>query len=66
VNTTFETLKDFRQTGTPTFRRSLKFSREHECPGFLEYAEYPYVSADEIKKALKFKASFTDMLDLMQ
>ena len=29
----------------------LKFVREHQCPSFLEYGEYPYVSADEIKKA---------------
>jgi len=32
----------------------------------LEYGEYPYVSADEIKKALRLKAAFTNMLDQMQ
>ena len=32
----------------------------------LEYGEYPYVSADEVKKALKLKAAFSNMLDLMQ
>ena len=35
-------------------------------PSFLEYGEYPYVSADEIKKALKLKAAFSKMLDQMQ
>ena len=30
------------------------------------YGEYPYVSADEIKKALKLKAAFSNMLDQMQ
>ena len=40
--------------------------REHQCPSFLEYGEYPYVSADEIKKALKLKAAFSNMLDQMQ
>ena len=29
-------------------------------------AEYPFVSADEVKKALKLKAAFSDMLDQMQ
>ncbi len=29
-------------------------------------AEYPYVSADEVKKALKLKAAFSTMLDQMQ
>jgi hypothetical protein len=40
--------------------------REHQCPSFLEYGEYPFVSADEIKKALKLKATFSSMLDQMQ
>jgi hypothetical protein len=44
----------------------IKFFRDHQCPSFLEYGEYPFVSADEIKKALKLKATFSEMLDLMQ
>jgi hypothetical protein len=40
--------------------------REHQCPSFLEYGEYPFVSADEIKKALKLKATFSSMLGQMQ
>src|SRR5882762_5190191 len=66
VDTTFENLEGFPmdwKTNTPAF---AKFVREHQCPSFLEYGEYPYVSADEIKKALKLKAAFADMLDLMQ
>jgi len=43
-----------------------RFFREHQCPSFLEYSEYPYVSADEIRKALKLKAAFSKMLDQMQ
>ena len=43
------------KTNAPAF---VKFVREHQCPSFLEYGEYPYVSADEIKKALKLKAAF--------
>jgi len=33
---------------------------------FLEYGEYPYVSTDEIKKALALKDAFASMLDRMQ
>jgi hypothetical protein len=66
VNTTFENLEGFPEdwkTNAPAF---AKFVREHQCPSFLEYGEYPYATADEIKKALKLKAAFSDMLDLMQ
>ena len=44
----------------------IKFVREHQFPSFLEYGEYPYVTADEIKKALRLKAAFSNMLDQMQ
>jgi hypothetical protein len=66
LNTTFENLEGFPEdwkTNAPAF---VKFVRDHQCPSFLEYGEYPYVTADEIKKALKLKAAFTDMLNLMQ
>ncbi|BAU65202.1 hypothetical protein STA3757_25810 [Stanieria sp. NIES-3757] len=66
INTVFENLEGFPEdwkTNTPAF---IKFVREHQCPSFLEYGEYPYVSSDEIKKALKLKAAFSTMLDQMQ
>jgi len=66
INTVFENLEGFPEdwkTNAPAF---VKFVREHQCPSFLEYGEYPYVTADEIKKALKLKAAFSQMLDLMQ
>src|SRR5262245_42479180 len=66
MSTTFENLEGFPEdwkTNVPAF---IKFVRDHQCPSFLEYGEYPYVSADEIKKALKLKAAFSDMLDQMQ
>ena len=66
LNTTFENLEGFPEdwkTNAPAF---IQFVREHQRPSFLEYGEYPYVSADEIKKALKLKAAFSSMLDLMQ
>jgi hypothetical protein len=51
------------KTNAPAF---IKFVREHQCPSFLEYGEYPYVSAAEIKKALALKDAFSSMLDQMQ
>jgi hypothetical protein len=44
----------------------VKFVREHQLPSFLEYGEYPYVTADEVKKALTLKVAFSTMLDQMQ
>lgn len=66
INTVFENLEGFPEdwkTNAPAF---VKFVRDHQRPSFLEYGEYPYVSADEIKKALQLKAKFSEMLDLMQ
>jgi hypothetical protein len=66
LSTTFENLEGFPEdwkTNVPAF---IQFVRDHQRPSFLEYGEYPYVSADEIKKALKLKAAFSGMLDLMQ
>jgi hypothetical protein len=44
----------------------VRFVRDHQVPSFLEYGEYPYVSADEIKKALQLKHAFSEMLDQLQ
>lgn len=66
ITTVFENLEGFPEdwrTNAPAF---VKFVREHQVPSFLEYGEYPFVTADEIKKALKLKAKFSEMLDLMQ
>ena len=66
VSTIFEKLEGFPEdwkTNAPAF---IKFVREHQCPSFLEYGEYPYVTAVEIKKALRLKKTFSDMLDQMQ
>jgi hypothetical protein len=66
VKTVFENLEGFPmdwQTNAPAF---IKFVRDHHYPSFLEYGEYPFVSADEIKKALNIKSAFSGMLDQMQ
>ena len=44
VDTVFENLEGFPtdwKTNAPAF---VKFVREHQCPSFLEYGEYPFVS----------------------
>jgi len=66
INTVFENLEGFPadwKTNVPAF---VKFVRDHQCPSFLEYGEYPYATADEIKKALRLKRAFSKMLDEMQ
>ena len=66
ISTVFENLEGFPtdwKTNAPAF---VQFVRDHQRPSFLEYAEYPYVSADEIKKALRLKQAFGHMLDEMQ
>lgn len=66
VDTIFEQLEGFPEDWKTNPEAFIKFVREHQCPSFMEYGEYPYVSADEIKKALALKAAFTTMLDQMQ
>ncbi len=66
ITTVFVNLEGFPEDWKTNVPAVSKFFRDHQCPSFLEYGEYPYVSADEVKKALKVKAAFSDMLDLMQ
>ena len=40
--------------------------RAHNFPSFLEYGEYPYLTADQVKKALRLQAAFSHQLDQMQ
>ena len=66
VNTVFENLVGFPddwKTNPPAF---IKFVRDHHHPSFLEYAEYPYVSAREVKKALTMRRAFSVLLDESQ
>src|SRR5436190_7795866 len=66
LNTVFENLEGFPKDWKTNAAAFVKFVRDHHCPSFLEYGEYPFVSADEIKKALKLKTTFSTMLDQMQ
>ena len=66
INTVFENLEGFPADWKTNPEAFIKFVRDHQCPSFIEYGEYPYVSADEIKKALRIKNAFSEMLDQLQ
>jgi hypothetical protein len=57
ANTTFENLEGFPMDWKTNIPGFVKFVREHRCPSFLEYGEYPYVTAEEVKKALRLKSA---------
>jgi hypothetical protein len=66
LNTVFENLEGFPEDWKTNPSGFIKFVRDHHRPSFLEYGEYPYVTADEIKKALRVKKALGEMLDQMQ
>src|SRR5688572_4388962 len=66
INTVFENLEGFPKDWKTNPDAFIKFVREHQCPSFLEYGEYPFFTADEIKKALKVKSAVSEMLDQLQ
>ena len=66
VNTVFENLEGFPMDWKTNSEAFIKFVRDHQCPSFIEYGEYPYVTADEIKKALTIKNALSEMLDQLQ
>lgn len=66
IDTAFENLEGFPEDWKANTAAFVKFVRDHQCNSFLEYSEYPFVSSDEIKKALKVKVAFAEMLEQMQ
>ena len=66
VRTVFENLEGFPMDWQTNPEGFVRFVREHQCPSFLEYGEYPFFSADEIKKALIVKNALSEMLDQLQ
>jgi hypothetical protein len=66
IDTVFTNLVDFPEDWKENPASFVEYVREHHVPSFVEYGEYPYVTADEIKKALRLKDSFSNMLDQMQ
>jgi hypothetical protein len=66
ITSVFVNLEGFPEDWKENLPALVKFFRAHQVPSFLEYGEYPYVSADEIKKALRLKAALTTALDQLQ
>jgi hypothetical protein len=66
ITTVFTNLEGWPEDWRTNVPAVIKFFRDHQRPSFLEYGEYPFVSADEVKKALTLKAAFSNMLDQMQ
>src|SRR5262245_48164765 len=50
ITTVFVNLEGFPEDWRTNVNAVIKFFREHQCPSFLEYGEYPYVSFKEVKK----------------
>ena len=66
IQSAFEALEGWPADYATNPSSIVKFFREHHWPSTLEYSEHPYVSCEEIKKALKVKAALSDALDQMQ
>ncbi|OHU01335.1 hypothetical protein [Mycobacterium syngnathidarum] len=66
ITTAFTHLEGFPEDWKTNPEAFIMYVRDHQVPSFLEYGEYPYVTSVEIKKALRLKAAFSDMLDQMQ
>jgi hypothetical protein len=66
ITTVFVNLEGWPEDWKTNLPAVIKFFRDHQCPSFLEYGEYPYVTATEIKKALALKQAFSSVLDQMQ
>jgi hypothetical protein len=66
INTVFENLEGFPEDWKTNPTAFIEFVRAHHRPSFMEYAEYSYVSAKEVKSALAVKDGLADVLDNMQ
>ena len=66
ITTVFVNLEGWPEDWRTNAQAVIKFFRDHQRTSFLEYGEYPYVSADEVKKSLRVKAALSSMLDQMQ
>jgi hypothetical protein len=66
ITTVFVNLEGWPEDWRTNTLAVIKFFRDHQRPSFLEYGEYPYVTADEVKKSLRVKGALSAMLDQMQ
>lgn len=66
IDTVFENLDGFPLDWKTNPEAFIRFVRDHHRPSFMEYAEYSYVSATEVKSALAVKDGLAGILDNMQ
>jgi hypothetical protein len=66
IQSAFEALEGWPKDYATNPAAIVKFFREHHWPSTVEYSEHPYVSCEEIKKALRLKAAMSEALDQMQ
>jgi len=66
LTTVFENLEGFPADWKSNPEAFIQFVRDHHRPSFMEYAEYSYVSAQEVKRALAVKDGLADVLDNLQ
>jgi len=66
ITTVFVNLEGWPEDWRTNTLAVIKFFRDHQRPSFLEYGEYPYVTADEVKKSRSVKVALSAMLDQMQ
>ncbi len=66
ITTVFVNLEGWPEDWRTNTMAVIKFFRDNQRPSFLEYGEYPYLSADEVKKSLRVKSALSTMLDQMQ
>jgi hypothetical protein len=66
ITTVFVNLEGWPEDWRTNTLAVIKFFRDNQRPSFLEYGEYPYVTADEVKKSLRVKSALSTMLDQMQ
>ena len=66
IVTIFEQLEDFPTDWRDNPAAFAAYCRDHQAQSFMEYAEYPDVTALEVVKSLRVKGSLSDMLDQMQ
>src|SRR4051794_11120395 len=66
ITTVFVNLEGWPDDWKSNTPAVAKFFHDHQRPSFLEYGEYPYVTSDEVKKAMRVKTAMSTMLDQMQ
>jgi len=66
ITTVFVNLEGWPDDWRTNTLAVIKFFRDNQRPSFLEYGEYPHVTADEVKKSLRVKGALSTMLDQMQ